>query len=397
MKGKRGNNKKILQDVMNKEKIKTDFIEYVEKLKSEVPSFINNDLKIASDNDGFEEYKPNSVEVEESVDKVRSSKVTKTENNDYKVDFKLPEEKDYAANKMMGSSHVEYDLVSLPSRGECYKNKLEKIPVGYLTAYDENLIVSPNLYKDGTFLDEILRAKIMNDKIKADDLLPGDRDAIILWLRGTSYGVDFPVTVTDQESGKQFETTVDLTTIKAKDFKLKGDEDGYFDFTLPVSQDKIKFRFLTYKNLKALEKLDEEENLSIRKERLIDLSEEISRLVNADDDCDKVVKKKLNDSIKNIDDYIDELDVEGDRKFTHAVTNKLAMSIVEVNGVNDRRYINEYVMRMNVRDSSALRRYITENEPGLDFNIEIERPASLGGGSVNMFLTLDQYIFLNIS
>ena len=41
---------------------------------------------------------------------------------------------------------VQYDVISLPSNGECYKNKTERVPVGYLTAYDENFITSPNLY-----------------------------------------------------------------------------------------------------------------------------------------------------------------------------------------------------------------------------------------------------------
>ena len=54
-------------------------------------------------------------------------------------------------------------------------------------------------------------------------------------------------------------------------------------------------------------------------------------------------------------------------------------------------------MYMNVRDSSALRKYISDNEPGVDFNIEIERPESLGGGSVRMFLSIDQFIFLTFA
>ena len=54
-------------------------------------------------------------------------------------------------------------------------------------------------------------------------------------------------------------------------------------------------------------------------------------------------------------------------------------------------------MYKNVRDSSALRKYIVDNEPGVDFNIEVERPESLGGGSVNMFLSIDQYIFLTLA
>ena len=52
---------------------------------------------------------------------------------------------------------------------------------------------------------------------------------------------------------------------------------------------------------------------------------------------------------------------------------------------------------MNVRDSSALRKYMAANEPGIDYNIQIQKPESLGGGSMEVFLQLDQYIFLNIA
>ena len=73
------------------------------------------------------------------------------------------------------------------------------------------------------------------------------------------------------------------------------------------------------------------------------------------------------------------------------------MSIVSINDITDRDIIKDYVLKMNVRDASALRKYINENEPGLDFNITIKKPESLGGGSMTMFLSLDQYIFLNIA
>ena len=51
---------------------------------------------------------------------------------------------------------VQYDIISLPSKGECYKEKVSKLPVSYLTAFDENLITSPNLYKDGLIVDFLL-------------------------------------------------------------------------------------------------------------------------------------------------------------------------------------------------------------------------------------------------
>ena len=60
-------------------------------------------------------------------------------------------------------------------------------------------------------------------------------------------------------------------------------------------------------------------------------------------------------------------------------------------------YIYDFIKKMNVRDSSALRKYIQANEPGVDYNIEIERPQSLGGGSMKTFLQLDQFLFLNIA
>ena len=71
--------------------------------------------------------------------------------------------------------------------------------------------------------------------------------------------------------------------------------------------------------------------------------------------------------------------------------------VMEVNGNRDRKFIHNYIMNMNVRDSSAFRKYVNDNEPGLDYNVEVARPESLGGGTVNVFLQLDQYLFLNTS
>ena len=300
------------------------------------------------------------------------------------------------ASKAQGNN-IKYDVIPIPSKGEAYKSKLKKIPVAYLTAYDENLIVSPNLYKDGSFLDYMLKTKIMTNEIDPDDLLPGDRDAIILWLRGSGYGPEYPVTATDNVTGEKFETVVDLTQLKPKKFTLKGDANGYFNFELPFSKDKIKFKFLSYKDLKKLEKMEENENVKLKKAKVDEICDQLREYMSNDDDIDRPLKLKLNEAIKTISEYSNSIPVDSDILFSHSVTNKLTESIVSVNGVTDRKYISEYVMYMNVRDSSALRRYITDNEPGIDFNVTVEKPASLGGGSLTMFLTLDQFIFLNIA
>ena len=83
--------------------------------------------------------------------------------------------------------------------------------------------------------------------------------------------------------------------------------------------------------------------------------------------------------------------------YNHALTNRLNLLIMAVNGITDKKYISDFIRKMPVRDSSALRKYITNNEPGVDYNITVERPESLGGGSVTTFLQLDQFLFLNIA
>jgi hypothetical protein len=70
--------------------------------------------------------------------------------------------------------------------------------------------------------------------------------------------------------------------------------------------------------------------------------------------------------------------------------------VKSVDGITDVKYIRDFILSMNVRDSVALRRYITENEPGIDYTITVNRPESLGGGSFKTFLQLDKFLFLNL-
>ena len=79
------------------------------------------------------------------------------------------------------------------------------------------------------------------------------------------------------------------------------------------------------------------------------------------------------------------------------LTNTLSAQVMSINGNTKRDYIENYVENMNVRDSLALRKYIKNNEPGLNFELDIEKPESLGGGSQKVFLPFNEFIFLNIA
>jgi hypothetical protein len=109
-------------------------------------------------------------------------------------------------------------------------------------------------------------------------------------------------------------------------------------------------------------------------------------------------KVKIYEAKRNISKWCEKIDINDDELgYTHTLTNKLEMSIVSINGNDDREFISNYVNNMNVRDSLSIRKYISENEPGLDYAVTVERPESLGGGSMSVFLSLDEYVFLNIA
>ena len=108
-------------------------------------------------------------------------------------------------------------------------------------------------------------------------------------------------------------------------------------------------------------------------------------------------KTKIRQAIRTIENWGEMMNEENSILFKHTLTNRLNLLIMAVDGVTDKKYIYDFVRKMNVKDSHALRKYMTENEPGIDYNIEIERPESLGGGSVKTFVQLDQFLFLNIA
>jgi hypothetical protein len=292
---------------------------------------------------------------------------------------------------------VQYDIIQLPSNGECYPDKLDRIPVGYLTAYDENFITSPNLYEDGLVIDYLLKHKIMNSGIDADSLVSGDVDAIMVWLRATSYGPEFPIVVADPETGERIETIVDLTTIKPKEFKLVSDENGHFEYTLPITKKKVKFKYLTRKEEKQLSLITKIENYGTKAELLTEMSKNLMRMASTDEFMSAQEKGEVDKTVKLIRRWIERLKKKSDKPFTRMITNILQLQVVSVDGNADRKYINKFINTMPARDSLMLRRYINDNAPGMNFNITVERPESMGGGSFDTFLNWDDSVFLNIS
>ena len=321
-----------------------------------------------------------------------------TENNIVEYDM-TPSETTISDEKTFNNVNpdLKYDIIQLPSNGQCYRSKTDRVPVAYLTAYDENIIMSPNLYRDGLVIDYLLKSKVVNSEINVDDLVSGDADAIILYLRASSYGPDFPIVVNDPDTGEQIDSTVDLTKLKPREFKLIGDENGHFEFVTPIKNDKIKFRYLTRKQERQLRQVTELEGLGTKAMLLDSEVESIRAALMNDKYIGENDKRVVNSAIAVIEKWSKKLKEANNSEFTKIMTNNMQLQIVAVNGNYDREFVRRYINEMPARDSLMLRKYINDNRPGIDFDIEVQRPESLGGGSFKTFLNWDDSVFLNIS
>ena len=293
-------------------------------------------------------------------------------------------------------ANVQYDIIPLPSKGQCYSHKKSRIPVGYLTASDENLITSPNLYRDGKVIDLILQRKILDNTINPDDLCKGDRDAILLWLRATGYGSEFPVTVHDPELDIDYDVTVNLDDIEMKEFDLVGDENGWFDYTTK-NGDKIKFCYLSRNDEMVVKDTLSTIASNARREKIIQEAQDLMKEVKNDELLQQKDKTKLQNACAGLYKWGKTLTVlGGGETFGNQMTLTMALSIKSINGITDREFINQYVENMRAHEAYDFRNYMTEHTPGMDFRIVVTRPESDGGGSFETFLELDSLLFLRL-
>ncbi|MEK6883374.1 MAG: hypothetical protein AABY22_27345 [Nanoarchaeota archaeon] len=223
---------------------------------------------------------------------------------------------------------VPYDLVPLPSEGILYPNKKDTVKVEYLTASKENILTSPNLIRSGKVLNKLLEMCVKDTDIKVENLLVGDRNAIMIFLRSTGYGEMYPVKVIDPQSGEEFETKVDLSKLESKPLGAKPDENMEFDFFLPKKKKKIKFKLLT----------------SADENSILEKSEALAKL-------------NKNTGISTL------------------LTSRLSRMITQVEDKRDKIYIQQFVENMPAGDSLAFRTYIDKIEPGINMEYEFESPS----------------------
>ena len=145
----------------------------------------------------------------------------------------------------MSEFKMPTEIVELPSKGLIYPedNPLSsgKVEMKYMTAKEEDILTNQSYIQNGTVLDKVLQSLIVS-KINFDDLIIGDKNALMIAARVLGYGKDYEFTY-DGES-----YSIDLSTLENTDFDLDSIERGKneFKFTLPNSGLDITYKILTH-------------------------------------------------------------------------------------------------------------------------------------------------------
>ena len=142
--------------------------------------------------------------------------------------------------------------VTLPSKGLLYPKdsplRSGILEMKYMTAREEDILTNQNLIQKGTVIDKLLQSLIVTP-IDYNDLLIGDKNALLIAARILGYGKDYSF----QYKGETVK--VDLTKVEDKvlDESLFKEGKNEFPFTLPTSKKEVTFKFLTHKDERAIE------------------------------------------------------------------------------------------------------------------------------------------------
>ncbi len=209
------------------------------------------------------------------------------------------------------------ETIELPSKGLIYpdSNPLSsgKIEMKYMTAKEEDILTNANYINKGIVIDELIKSLIVSN-VKYEDLIIGDKNALIVAARILGYGKDYTFTYDGEEY------TIDLSTVDNKPLKEELYTKGVneFSFTLPTTGVSVTFKLLTSHD-----------------------------------------EKKINTELEGIKKINKNISSEMSTRLKHLITS--------VNGDKDPKTVREFVdTQLLARDSKALREYVKEVQPDVD-------------------------------
>jgi len=222
-------------------------------------------------------------------------------------------------------------VISLPSEGRCYPkdNPLSsgQLEIKYMTAREEEILSSQNLIRKGVVLDKLFESIIVDSSINPDDIILGDKNAIMLATRILGYGPEYQIEMED-EYGDKKKIEVDLGKVQTKEINLDTlNEQNTYKFTTPVGKNKLEFKLLTHGDEKAI-------------------------------DADVKAMRKFNKG-----------------GVSSELTTRYRYIIKTVDGKEDTKSIVDFINnKFLARDTRAFRDYIASISPDVNMEFEYENP-----------------------
>ena len=145
------------------------------------------------------------------------------------------------------------EVVDLPAQGLLYPKDSPlssgQIEIKYMTAKEEDILTSANLIKKGIVVEKLIDALIVDKSINTNELLIGDKNAVLVASRILGYGKEYEVVIDGQR------VEVDLTKLKDKklDKKIVSNGVNEFEFELPATKRKLTFKLLTSADEKSID------------------------------------------------------------------------------------------------------------------------------------------------
>lgn len=219
------------------------------------------------------------------------------------------------------------EFVEIPSGGNFYAeghplHNQEVVEIRYMTAKDEDILTSQSLLKKGLAIDRLLQNVIVNKEINVDDLLIGDKNAIIVASRKTGYGPEYETQVTCPACSKTSNNVFDLNQLTIKTGEIEGEDVSFqeqtatYILTAPATGVDVELKLLTGADEKYLSQL-------------------------------AANKRKRNLPEATLTDHLQRI-------------------IVSVNGHTDPVSIKSFVENMPARDSRHIRRVYEQISPNVD-------------------------------
>ena len=208
--------------------------------------------------------------------------------------------------------------VELPSKGLLYPKdhplSSGKVEIKYMTAKEEDILSNQSFIQKGIVLEKLLRSVIVSKDINVDDLIIGDKNALLIATRILGYGKEYKVTIAGQEEN------IDLTELENKDFDEALITQGVneFTYTLPSTGNILTYKTVTGGDEKAIDR-------------------ELAGL------------KKIN------------------KESDPSISTRLKFMVLTIDGNDDKKLIREFIDNAFLaRDSRAFRSHVADTQPDVN-------------------------------